>query len=519
MVDEQNDNSNIVPPDSDTPYLSAIINRFGTDTDEPSVRGLGYSPDNGVHFYVTDTIWGRKYRQEDADRLYPFLKRYFGASSSGSGGPVASSIAWADVIGKPALVTKDELEQRFDTFTPVISSIDWSRITNKPDLVTDDELDKRLANFKPSSSSGDTLQSSQTISLSGSAMSIDIDKGKISFNGEMADPAGVEHKQELQAAVSQAQGTLDQANENVIIASNAVSALQSEGPATNQSATPLSDWSGFQNVCPYPDSYYDLNFTTPVPDGADDATFTIDVQQWINQAENSITVALLGDDKATKTIDNQINQSSQRQKIILKTSKGNLIKGIHFRGSNIFITGVDVSATWTTKGYTSEEMSSASTALSEAQVAVSSANSALSAAQSEYDNYKVKQVSYTFDADKTGLSYTADGKITRLLSIPKKEENNLNLNIDKSNVSSNKKPSEYSDGIFYEKKMAASIGIHRLDYAKPAQSGTWGILTTKSLDGTVRQMFELFDGNLPLTFVRTGSKDKWKDWSGITNWE
>lgn len=68
------DNSSLVPPNEDTPYLSAIINQFGTDTDDPSVQGLGYSPDNGVHFYVNDTIKGRKYRQQDADNLWKFLK-------------------------------------------------------------------------------------------------------------------------------------------------------------------------------------------------------------------------------------------------------------------------------------------------------------------------------------------------------------------------------------------------------------------------------------------------------------
>ena len=124
MADDTNTNPNLIPPDNNTPYLSAIINKFGTDTNEPSVQGLGYSPDNGVHFYVTDTIWGRKYRQEDADRLYPFLKQYFGTPSSGStsGGPVTSSIAWPDIIGKPDLVTKDELDERFDAFTPAINN-------------------------------------------------------------------------------------------------------------------------------------------------------------------------------------------------------------------------------------------------------------------------------------------------------------------------------------------------------------------------------------------------------------
>lgn len=523
MADNNNNNPNIVPPDNDTPYLSAIISQFGTDTDEPTIQGLGYSPDNGVHFYVTDTIYGRKYRQEDADRIWPYLKKYVGNSSSGNTGIVTASLKWADILDKPDLVTESELNQRIANIASSgqITSLDWGQVTNKPDLVTSGELDQRLANLKPSSSSSseDKPQSSSnssTISLSGSAMTIDVDKGTIAFNGEMADPAGVEHKQELQAAVNQAKGTVDQTNVDVTSASNAVSALQSEGPAANKSATPLSDWSGFESASPYPNSYYDLNFTTPIPDDADNATFTIDIQEWVSNASNSITVTLLGDDKATKTIDNQAAQS-QSQKIVLKVDHGSMIRGLHFTGSNLYITAANVSVSWTTKGYTPDEMTSASAALSDAQIAASNANVALSSAQSEYDNYEIKQVPYTLNVDKDGISYTADDKTTQLLSIHEKEEKKTNQ-IDKSNVSSNKKPSDYSDGIFYEQKTTKTLGIDRADYAKEAQDGTQGILTTKCVNHTARQEFELTDGSMPLTLVRTGADDKWNDWHAVTNW-
>lgn len=523
MADNNNNNPNIVPPDNDTPYLSAIISQFGTDTDEPTIQGLGYSHDNGVHFYVTDTIYGRKYRQEDAERLWPYLKKYIGGTS----GTVTGSIKWADILDKPDLVTESELNQRIANIASSgqITSLDWGQITNKPDLLTSGELDQRLANLKPSSSSSseDKPQSSSnssTISLSGSAMTIDVDKGTIAFNGEMADPAGVEHKQELQAAVNQAKGTVDQTNVDVTSASNAVSALQSEGPAANKSATPLSDWSGFESVSPYPNNYYDLNFTTPIPDDADNATFTIDIQEWVNDASNSITVTLLGDDKATKTIDNQAVQS-QSQKIVLKVDHGSMIRGLHFTGSNLYITAANVSVSWTTKGYTPDEMTSASAALSDAQIAASNANVALSSAQSEYDNYEIKQVPYTLNVDKDGISYTADDKTTQLLSIHEKEEKKTNQ-IDKSNVSSNKMPADYSDGIFYEQKLATAVDINRSDYASDAQSGTTGILMTKAITvdkkKMARQRFELLDNDYPLTLERNGADSSWNDWHGVTNW-
>lgn len=45
----------------------------GIDSESGQI-GYGYSPDNGKTFFVTNTIKGRKFRQEDADRLWKFLK-------------------------------------------------------------------------------------------------------------------------------------------------------------------------------------------------------------------------------------------------------------------------------------------------------------------------------------------------------------------------------------------------------------------------------------------------------------
>lgn len=45
----------------------------GIDSESGQI-GYGYSPDNGKTFFVTNTIKGRKFRQEDADRLWKFLE-------------------------------------------------------------------------------------------------------------------------------------------------------------------------------------------------------------------------------------------------------------------------------------------------------------------------------------------------------------------------------------------------------------------------------------------------------------
>lgn len=63
----------VTPPNADTAYFQQIAMSPGTDI-ETGEWGYGYSPDNGLHFYVTDTTFGRKYRQEDADRLWKYLE-------------------------------------------------------------------------------------------------------------------------------------------------------------------------------------------------------------------------------------------------------------------------------------------------------------------------------------------------------------------------------------------------------------------------------------------------------------
>lgn len=46
-----------------------IVLEWGKDT-ESGIWGRGYSPDNGKTFYVTDTTFGRKYREDDADSIW-----------------------------------------------------------------------------------------------------------------------------------------------------------------------------------------------------------------------------------------------------------------------------------------------------------------------------------------------------------------------------------------------------------------------------------------------------------------
>lgn len=58
---------------STTPSYRQIIGEAGYDTDS-GIYGLGRSYDNGKTFHVMDTVYGRIYRQQDGDSIWPFLQ-------------------------------------------------------------------------------------------------------------------------------------------------------------------------------------------------------------------------------------------------------------------------------------------------------------------------------------------------------------------------------------------------------------------------------------------------------------
>lgn len=72
---------------------------------ELGIVGLGYSPDNGLHFFVTNTIKGRVFRQKDADRLWPFMKGFVSRQIKES-----LVVTWDNINGKPNVALKSDLE-------------------------------------------------------------------------------------------------------------------------------------------------------------------------------------------------------------------------------------------------------------------------------------------------------------------------------------------------------------------------------------------------------------------------
>ena len=98
-----NINPVVTKPTADLQYIQPIMLQPGYDT-ETNIYGLGYSPDNGVHFYVTYTTFGAKYRQEDADRLWKYLQGFVSKQIAS-----AVSLTWDNIKDKPDVVLRSDL--------------------------------------------------------------------------------------------------------------------------------------------------------------------------------------------------------------------------------------------------------------------------------------------------------------------------------------------------------------------------------------------------------------------------
>ena len=94
----------VVNPDDSGKYIQSIVLQYGYDT-QSGIYGAGYSYDNGANFFVTDTIYGRKYRQEDADRLWKYLQGFVSKQIAS-----AVSLTWDNIKGKPDVALKSDLE-------------------------------------------------------------------------------------------------------------------------------------------------------------------------------------------------------------------------------------------------------------------------------------------------------------------------------------------------------------------------------------------------------------------------
>ena len=120
---------------SDSTYTDLLWEKVFDPTTQ--TWGMGYSRDNGITYKLLLNLWGRIYTEDDAIKLAPLLRPYLSQTS-----PTISSIEWANILNKPDLVTKSELNTRLSQLSSsgTVTSLDWTQVTNKPDLATKQDL-------------------------------------------------------------------------------------------------------------------------------------------------------------------------------------------------------------------------------------------------------------------------------------------------------------------------------------------------------------------------------------------
>lgn len=203
---------------ADTTLYKQIVLEWGQDTDS-LLWGMGYSPDNGEHFYVLNTTYGRKYRQEDGDRIWPFLKD-----------KVKSVLDWSAITGKPDIALKSDLT--------------WSNVTGKPDVAL--KSDVAVVSAVASTASAKATSNAATIasvsSTASSALSVANSNAKVLPNKlDKADltwsnVAGRPDVDKIASQASQAVVTANTAQSQASAAGQAASSASAQASAAKASA-------------------------------------------------------------------------------------------------------------------------------------------------------------------------------------------------------------------------------------------------------------------------------------------
>lgn len=131
MADDVQNTMKPIAPNNQDKFNQQII-QFRVDPDT-GFYTLSCSTDNGLHYQVILTADGRKFSDKDAASFWPFLKKYVSSLIDGA------TIEWADIKGKPEVITKDQLEERLAKLA-IPTSFSWNDITDKPKLALKDDL-------------------------------------------------------------------------------------------------------------------------------------------------------------------------------------------------------------------------------------------------------------------------------------------------------------------------------------------------------------------------------------------
>lgn len=178
---------------------------------ELGIVGLGYSPDNGLHFFVTNTIKGRVFRQEDADRLWPYLKDFVSKQVG-----AALSVSWSDIKDKPDLALKSDIPS-LDGYAKMSDLPSVTGLVKQTDLVgyaKTSEVDEVKATAESALSNAEKAQS--TADANSKALTAKVDRSELPVV-----PTDLVHTAEMEQVKETANHAAQTASEAVTLAKSA----------------------------------------------------------------------------------------------------------------------------------------------------------------------------------------------------------------------------------------------------------------------------------------------------------
>ena len=542
--DVQNTMKPIAPNDQDKFNQQIIQFRVDPDT---GFYTLSCSTDNGLHYQVILTADGRKFSDKDAASFWPFLKKYVSSLIDGV------TIEWAEVKGKPEVITKDQLEERLAKFA-IPTSFSWNDITDKPKLALKDDIPS-LDGYAKLTDIPSVSGLVKEAELADYAKLADVPKS-MSWNQITGKPILA-----LKSDIPNVSGFLKQADladyaKKTDIPKTpdlSVYAKKTDIPSLDGYAK-MSDLPSVTGLVKQTDlvGYAKLSDIPKPPDLTPYAkTSEVDeVKATADSALSNAEKAQSTADANTKALANKANKSeipdisglakksdipvlpdlnsyalkselpslSGYAKLTDIPSVASLVKEAELAD---YAKKSDIPAPVDLSGYAKTDAVDAVKTVADKAQSMAEANSKALADKADKSEIPVVPTDLVHAAEMEQVKETAN-QAAQTASEAVTLAKSASFTIDTSNIHQIKKPSEYSEGFSYEVKALSDLGIDLTEYDTSVQNGWIGLVKSVqvSMFSTVyvTQTVRVLGSYRPTTFIRNGNGDSWYPFELVTTW-
>ena len=447
MADDVQNTMKPIAPNNQDKFNQQII-QFRVDPDT-GFYTLSCSTDNGLHYQVILTADGRKFSDKDAASFWPFLKKYVSSLIDGA------TIEWAEVKGKPEVITKDQLEERLAKLA-IPTSFSWSDITDKPsDLVHE----QALQDVKSTASSAKELAEK---------------------NASLLDN---------KADVGQIPKTMSWGN----ITEKPRLALESDIPSLD----------GYAKLSQIP-SIDGLVREAELTAYAKHNELPVIPTDLVHSAELDKAKADIAQVKQMATDAAALANNAVKETELVNYAKKSDLPDVSELAKTDTVDAVKTTA---------------ESALSNAEKAQSTADANSKALANKIDRNELPVIPtdlvHTAEMEQVKAEVSQNKQLAnQAVAIA----NSVKATIDTSDEFTVKKPSEYSEGFSHELKEVFELIPDRSNLDSTAQDGFQAIVTTEVCKGYARQTVKVIDSQRPLTFIRNGYGSTWYPFEQINTW-